>query len=145
MAIDYSAILLRSGLRKLHVRHHDETLFKLDLVVHQPNKMWIIDLQICWEVHQPLSISWTNKQMIYNNENFLHAAQTRWLGSGISVLPLVVGARGIWPAANRELENILKLTPAAFKQSVICSTLKWGSSMHRHFTAAIGRTRRPRR
>lgn len=53
-----------------HVRHQDGTLFKPDLVVHQPDSTTVVDVAICWEGHQPLSAAWQTKYQVYNHPKF---------------------------------------------------------------------------
>lgn len=100
----------------------------------------ITDVAVSWEGNTPLSTSWANKKGIYNNPKFLEAAALRWPNKTIRFLPLVVGARGVWPRANKDTETELQLT-TGFNSSCVQSTLKWGSSIHKEFMASVWKRR----
>lgn len=129
-----------------HIRHTDGTLFKPDVVIHTEQLTVVADVSVNWEAQQPLAASWATKRLVYNNTKFLETARARWPNNPVTVLPLVIGSRGIWPRANEELADVLKL-PQHLKRSMIHSALKWASSIHLSFMAIVWRTRlqHPRR
>lgn len=123
-----------------HIRHQDGTLFKPDVVVHLPDQIVIADVAVSWEAHQPLSISWQTKRGVYDNHKFREAAQTRWPNCQLKILPLIIGARGIWPLANEQLALLLNIPPS-LKCSMVHSSIKWASSIHRSFMSCVWRNR----
>lgn len=117
------------------------TLFKPDLVVHHQVSTTVVDVAVCWEGHQPLSAAWQTKLQVYNHPKFVEAASQRWPGKPIIILPLIVGARGIWPRVNNQLEKTIGISND-LKRSIVNSTLKWGPSIHRHFMSTVWRKNR---
>lgn len=127
--------------REPHVRHSDGTLFKPDLAVHISNdKVLISDVAVCWEGQQTLTASWVTKKRVYDNQKFREAASKRWANKSISILPLIMGARGIWPRYNDQVAEELKITRRT-KEAMVNSVLKWGSTIHKSFMASVWHTR----
>lgn len=135
-----------------HIRHQDGRLYKPDLVVHLPNRVdkaspkriVVCDVQVSWEGPRPLSDTWTRKQLVYDHAHFKEAMWKKWPGTDITCLPLIVGARGIWPRANNPTVEALQL-PQRLAYSAVNGVLKWGASMHRMFMASVWRRARPPR
>lgn len=125
------------------VRHVDGQLFIPDLAVHQPNStLTICDVQVCWESTRTLAESWDRKRLVYDNFKFREAAARKWPNLELEVLPLLLGARGVWPRCNSNTTNQLNIT-AGLRASCVHSCLKWGSSIHNHFMASTWRRRPP--
>lgn len=121
------------------IYHPDKQLFKPDLVIHQPNNNIIVcDVQVSWETSQTLDAAWTRKRLVYDNLRFREAALRRWPGKTFTFLPIIVGARGVWPRCNTITGEALRI-PAYLKAGIVNSTVKWGCSMHRQFMAAVWR------
>ncbi|CAG9825828.1 unnamed protein product [Phaedon cochleariae] len=123
-----------------HVQHQDGTLLKPDLVVHQNIRTLVVDVGVNWEGNQPLGVTYAAKRAVYHNNKFSEAARQRWPGKTLQVLPLIVGARGIWPRCNGPTDETLKLT-RALRASCVHIALKWGSSIHQSFGRRVWRWR----
>jgi hypothetical protein len=123
-------------LEEPHVRHRDGTLYKPDLVVFRsPDDAVVCDVQISWEVGSSSTQVWHRKREVYDNTKFLEAARRRWPGVAFEFLPLVVGARGVWPACNHPTSRALGIHPD-LRRACVASVLKWGCSAHRSFMSA---------
>lgn len=122
------------------VYHPDKQLFKPDLAIHlrDGNTIAIVDAQVCWEGTRALAQSWENKRLVYDNLKFRQAAERKWPGKLFEFLPLIVGARGIWPSANQPTDTTLRLTKSA-KANMVHEVLKWGSTSHKRFMASVWR------
>ncbi|GJQ69734.1 hypothetical protein Trydic_g10117, partial [Trypoxylus dichotomus] len=121
------------------IRHPDGQLFIPDLAVHLPGSSIVVcDVQVCWEGQRTLAESWHRKKLVYDHPRFHDAAKRRWTGSTIAVVPLLLGARGVWPRCNQETERLLQLSKH-LKGSCVQSCLKWGSTIHRIFMASVWR------
>ncbi|KAK9747005.1 Reverse transcriptase (RNA-dependent DNA polymerase) [Popillia japonica] len=68
---------------------------------------------------------------------FLDAEEARlWPGRTFHFLPVVVGARGVWPRANSPTVESLRI-PLDLRQSIVTACVQWGSSIHRSFMAGV--------
>lgn len=113
-----------------HVRHRDGRLYKPDLVIHKDDGTTVVcDVQVSWEGVSGLGDAWRRKRDVYGNAHFAEAAQARWPLRTFLYLPLIIGARGIWPRCNAPTVEALGLT-SQFKLSCVHGVLKWGSSIH---------------
>lgn len=120
-----------------HIRHSDGQLYKPDIVVHVSDDDSVVcDVQIAWEGTRPLSQTWTDKRLVYDNIKFREAARRRWPTRQMTFLPVVIGARGVWPRCNAETAATLGF-PRWLKASCVNSCLKWGSTIHNQFMAAV--------
>lgn len=83
------------------IYHRDRQLFVPNLAVHQlGDVITVCDVQVCWEGSPILGESWDRKRLVYDHQKFREAAYRRWHGKRIQVLPLLLGARGVWPRCN---------------------------------------------
>jgi len=120
-----------------HVRHQDGRLYKPDLVIHQSNDVSVVcDVQISWEGANGLGDAWMRKREVYGNAHFIEAAKKRWPAKTLFFLPLIIGARGIWPRCNAPTVEALGLTQP-FRASCVHSVLKWGSTLHGSFMRRV--------
>lgn len=124
-----------------HVRHPNGTLYKPDLAITQGENVIICDVGVSWEGTITLAQAHENKKRIYDNQQFRQAAAIKWPQKTIIVEPIIVGARGIWPKANRPTEELLNITKA-LKISCVHSALKWGPTIHEYFMRSVWRRRR---
>jgi hypothetical protein len=76
------------------------------------------------------------KREVYDNAKFLDAAGRRWPGVAFEFLPLIVGARGVWPACNLPTSRALGIHPG-LRRACVASVLKWGCSAHRDFMRRV--------
>lgn len=123
-----------------HVRHQDGTLFRPDLVIHQPDKSIVCDVQVAWDGDLPLATIYENKRAVYDNDKFCEAAQRKWPQREFLFAPYILGTRGIYPKCDEETSALIDL-PQAVKNSTIHSVLKWGSTIHNHFMRQVWRRR----
>lgn len=123
-----------------HVRHPDGTLYKPDLIVHLSNKVVITDVQVCWEGEIPLGASHDRKRAVYENPKFREAIQNRFPNKTVTIEPITVGARGIWPRCNDKIADLLQLGPN-IAASCVHSALKWAATIHGHFGQTVWRRR----
>jgi hypothetical protein len=127
----------REVLEEPHVRHQDGTLYKPNLVVFRsPNDAVVCDVQISWEDGSSSTRIWHRKREVYDNAKFLEAAGRRWPGVAFEFLPLIVGARGVWPACNLPTSRALGIHPG-LRRACVASVLKWGCSAHRDFMRRV--------
>lgn len=120
-----------------HVRHPDGTLFEPDMVVHtSPSTAVICDVEASSDGGDPMEDIWQHKKSTYLNRKFSEAATRRWPNKTLSHLPIIVGARGIWPRANEATVQALGITKAV-KSSCVHSCLKWGPTVHHNFMRAV--------
>lgn len=126
------------------VRHSDGQLFIPDLVIHKPetNITIVCDVLVSWEGPRSLTESWTAKQLVYDHNKFREAANRCWPGKTITVCPLVLGARGIWPRANEQTADALGISQS-LKNSCVHSCFKWASTLHRVYMSSVWRKRPP--
>lgn len=98
-----------------HIRHSDGTLYKPDLVVIQPNRLIVCDIAVNWGGSIPLSASRLTKKLVYDHPKFRDAIAIKWPEKATATIvePIILGARGIWPAANHLAEALLNLNAAA--------------------------------
>lgn len=116
-----------------NVRCTDGRLYKLDLIIHLPeNRTVITDVQVSWEGRKPIQEIYNAKKYIYDNHEFREAGKKRWPNKDLIFAPVILGARGLWPRANREATELLGIEPP-LRSSCVQSTLKWGSSIHAVF------------
>ncbi|KAK9747003.1 hypothetical protein QE152_g5694 [Popillia japonica] len=121
------------------VYHPDRQLFVPDLAIQLPGEaLRVCDVQVCWEGARNLMESWERKRLVYDNARFRAAAARRWPQKRLTILPLLLGARGIWPSCNARVAELLAL-PKTTKASCVHSCLKWDSTLHRHFMASVWR------
>lgn len=114
-----------------------DTLFKPDIAVHLPNnKIIISDVAVCWESQQQLAALWASKRRVNDHQKFREAAAKRWENKSITIQPLIMGARGIWPRCNDQVADELNITPK-LKGAMVHPVLKWGSSIHKTFMATV--------
>lgn len=92
---------------KPHVRHPDGTLYKPDLAISKDANIIICDIGVNWEGAISLTQAHANKKRVYDNQKFLEAAAIKWPNKNITIEPLIIGARGIWPKANEPIEELL--------------------------------------
>lgn len=119
-----------------------QQLFKPDLVVHLPSgQLAIVDVQVSWEGELALEGAWRRKRAVYDTPNFHEAAARRWPSRELVFLPVIVGARGIWPLANTPTVEALAI-PSSVRASCVHSALKWGSSIHQAFMQTVRRRHR---
>lgn len=124
-----------------HIRHQDGTLYKPDLVIHQPNKIIVVDVQVCWEGDVCLATAHARKRAIYNNNKFLEALKKAHPGTReIVVEPITIGARGIWPRCNETATMLLDISHA-LQASCVHSALKWAATIHQAFGQKVWRRR----
>jgi hypothetical protein len=135
----------REVLEEPHIRHPDGTLYKPDLIVFRsPTDAIVCDVQVSWEVGPSSAEVWRRKRDVYGNPKFLEAARRRWPGTTFEFLPLIVGARGVWPSCNAPTSQALRIH-AGLRRSCVAAVLKWGCSAHRSFMKRVwkdGATRR---
>ncbi|KAH0813360.1 hypothetical protein GEV33_009431 [Tenebrio molitor] len=135
----------REVLEEPHIRHPDGTLYKPDLIVFRsPTDAIVCDVQVSWEVGLSSAEVWRRKRDVYGNPKFLEAARRRWPGTTFEFLPLIVGARGVWPSCNAPTSQALRIH-AGLRRSCVAAVLKWGCSAHRSFMKRVwkdGATRR---
>lgn len=115
-----------------HVRHVDGTLYKPDLAIHKAGEVIISDVSVNWEGRISLGQSYTAKRAVYNHQKFFEAARNRWPDATITVLPIIIGARGIWPRANRDTEEALQLTHVT-KTACVNLAIRWAATIHTAF------------
>lgn len=127
-----------------HVRHPDGTLYKPDIVIHTNDDIVVCDVGVSWEGQQSLGLSWQAKKEIYNTPKFMEAAAIRWPGKTVIPLPIIIGARGVWPKANTPTAEKLKI-PHYLKEECVLTALKWGPSIHAEFMRTVWRRRTYRR
>lgn len=128
-----------------HVRHRDGTLYKPDLVIHRAAASIVVcDVQVSWEGDRGLGWSWEQKRLVYDQWHFMEAARERWPGKEFTFAPIIVGARGIWSAANKPTHELLAIPPNT-RANIVNGCLKWGASIHRAFMKAIWSRQRPHR
>lgn len=121
-----------------HVRHADGQLFKPDIVVHQPDRTIVCDVQVSWEGSTPLEIAWERKRVVYDCIKFREAASKQWPNVHLEFHPIIIGARGVWPRANKSACDTLQL-PHQIKANCVNAVVKWASSIHRTFMSSIWR------
>ncbi|KAK9703899.1 hypothetical protein QE152_g29022 [Popillia japonica] len=109
------------------VYHPDRQLLVPDLAIHLPDDALLVcDVQVCSEGSRNLVESWERKRLVYDNPRFRAAAARRWLLKRLTILPLLLSARGMWPRCNARTAELLAL-PNITKARCVHSRLKWGS------------------
>ncbi|KAJ3655441.1 hypothetical protein Zmor_014573 [Zophobas morio] len=135
-----AAHCVREGWRvdeEPRVRHDDGTLYKPDLVIFKTEARAVVaDAQVSWETGSSMQEVWNKKKAVYGNAKFLGAARKKWPNTHFTFLPVILGARGIWPSCNSPTETELNIKPP-LKRSCVASTLKWGCSAHKTFMRRI--------
>lgn len=120
-----------------HVRHPDGRLYKPDLVIHKNDGTSVVcDVQVSWEGVDGLGKAWASKRAVYGNPHFIEAANRRWRSRTLVFMPLIIGARGIWPRCNAPTVQALGLTKQ-LKSNCVHGVLKWGSSIHQTFMKRV--------
>ena len=106
------------------VRHDDGQFYQPDLAVHiTSSRIVIADVQVSWDGSEtPMSEIHNRKKGVYKNPKFIQAAKKTWPGKDLIFRPVILGARGIWPPANRETEEALDI-PLSARHSCVKSTL----------------------
>ncbi len=108
-------------------RHEDGTLYKQDLIIFKrPTQAVVVDVQVSWETGPSMLHIWNKKKTV----NFWRP------DTKFSFHPVILGARGIWPACNSSTEAELNIK-ATLKRSCVASTLKRGCSAHRTFMKRV--------
>ena len=127
------------------IRHSDGQLYKPDLAIHvSDHKIVITDVQVSWDGSESsMDEIYSRKKGVYGNKKFIEAGKKVWPGKELQFCPLILGARGIWPRANRPTEDTLTI-PQSLKNSCVQSTLKWGSTLHNNFMRAVWKRKGPR-
>lgn len=116
-----------------HVRHPNGSLFKPDIAVISDRQVIIVDIGISWAGDADLKQAHLAKKAVYNNNIFIEAANAKWPDKSIIIEPIILGARGIWPNANKPAETLLHLPPQ-LKTSCVNTVLKWGPTIHNYFS-----------
>jgi hypothetical protein len=131
----------REVLEEPPVRHPDGTLYKPDLAVFRSATDAVVcDIQISWEVESSSTQVLHRKRRIYDNPKFLEAAGRRWPGVAFELLPMIVGARGVWPACNQPTSRALGVH-AGLRRACVASVVKWGCSADRTFMRRVWKDR----
>lgn len=123
-----------------NIRCSDGNLKKPDLIMYKNNTLIVSDVGINWEGPLSLDSQYNTKLAIYSSSNFISALQERFPEHNIYILPLIVGARGIWCKQNKFLMHHLRLTSAVCKD-IITTTLKGSIISHKSFMRFVWRTR----
>lgn len=116
---------------------------KPDLIIRKGDSVIVTDVQVSWEGDTSLISVWDGKRATYDTPEFDEAVKRRFHDHNIGILhrPIIIGARGIWPAANMPTVEELSI-PASVRASCVHSALKWASSIHTHFMRSTWRQRR---
>lgn len=140
---------LAKAARKDHWMAHIEkvyrctnnTLRKPDLTLTKGNEVIICDVGIHWEGPTPLSTQHERKQQYYSTPEFVGALSQAYPGSNISILPFIMGARGIIAGRNTSLIKKLRMTSHQLDR-IVSKTLLGGSIIHGDFMKASWRINR---
>lgn len=116
-----------------HLRLEDGTLRKPDLILSKEGEVTVCDVEVSWG-DPSLAAAYRRKRGYYDTPLVRRAIAGAYgvAPDTIKFKPLIIGARGIWPGVNREVETLL--TISRFQKHCIVSTvLQWGVTMHREF------------
>lgn len=128
-----------------YVYYPNGQLCKPKLAIHLPkNSLVVCHVQVSWEGTRALSQSWENKRLVYDNIRFREAARRRWGAKDFVFVPLILGARGVWPRANIPTTAISDIPPT-LRASCVHSCLKWGSTIVLLWQQSRGGPRTPGR
>ena len=125
-----------------NIRCSDGILKKPDIIMMKNNTLIISDVGVNWEGPLSLDFQYNNKVAIYSTATFIDAIQQRFPSYNIHVLPLIVGARGIWCKRNNYLKHHLRL-PKVTVNDIITTTIRGSCTSHRDFMKFVWRTRPP--
>lgn len=113
---------------------------KPDIVVIEEDAITISDVQIVWEGPRPLASSYLSKVEYYGTPGFIEGIRRKWPGRRISVLPTIIGARGVWSDLNSQLFTKFNL-PASLAQQLVLGVIKGSCQIHTDFSRLVWRTR----
>lgn len=124
--------------REPNIRCTDGTLKKPDLVLRKGDEVIISDAQVCWEGPRRLTEAYAGKVSYYSTPTFTNAIMRRFPGATITVLPLILGARGAWCEANRGLCAAVPLSKPK-QRALINGVIKGAFIIHSHFSKCVWR------
>lgn len=118
------------------IRDTTGLLRKPDLVLTRASSTIICEATVSWEGPDGLTAARNNKLATYGYPEFVEAVKKRYPGNTLTMLPLVIGARGIWPPDNLPLANTLGLTRTDICV-LITGVVKGGVRIHSQFMRGL--------
>lgn len=118
------------------IRDTNGLLRKPDLVLTRETSTILCEATVSWEGPDGLSAARQNKVATYGYPAFVEAMRSRYPGKTLAMLPLIIGARGIWPPDNQALADTIGLTGSDIKQ-LVTATIKGGILIHRRFMRGV--------
>lgn len=121
------------------IRARDQRLYKPDLTLHKDNELLIVDVGVSWEGPDLLRQAGANKMAKYGVPGVQEKLEEMYPGSVKTVVPCIVGARGIWDrGCNFVLESKIGLKKKHIKE-LVCSVIKGSLITHGSFMRSVAR------
>lgn len=113
-----------------------------DLVAVKDKKAYIIETTVAYESKShSIKNAYKIKKEKYNTLEVKNKIKTMYSVQEVSVMPIVVGARGSWMVSNDDVVRALNL-PKSLRQIICNLSLQWGVSIHKHFMRTVWRTQK---
>lgn len=109
---------------------------KPDIIAIKGEEVVITDVQIVWEGPRPLAAAFANKSHYYSIPEFIEGCRRKWPGKEISILSIILGARGIWCKSN----NLL-LQKIGLPKKMIHGAIKGSITINAVFSHLVWRRR----
>lgn len=113
---------------------------KPDIVIVEEESITISDVQIVWEGPRPLASAYLSKTEYYGTQGFMEGIRRKWPGRRVSVLPIIIGARGVWSDLNSQLFSKFEL-PVSLAQKLLLGVIRGSCQIHADFSRLVWRTR----
>lgn len=123
-----------------HIRCSDGTLKKPDLILARGSDIIVSDVAICWEGPSGLNSAHALKSSIYSTPGFISTIQGMYPDKNIFLLPLIIGARGIWCSRNYLLTRRLHLNGRDIA-NLLHTTMRGSIVIWRNFNRFVWRIR----
>jgi hypothetical protein len=121
-----------------HIRGSDGILYKPDILLIKQEELIVTDVGINWEGSIPLSVQFDNKKSRYSVDGFINSLLSRYPNKTISIIPVIVGARGGWCQQNISFVAKTNLSNKDI-ENIIHTTLRGGWSIHEEFMRTVWR------